>query len=270
MPNPPLRTALACALFATGQALAQSSLPPDPPTGFYARFSVDGRPVDQVHYAYRQHAFVVLPTADDPANAPLRNLWLDLPSGREAAVVEGIQFRVQDAFRLDPKARQSFTLTGAHFCKSGDEQPEKVVARATYARPPAGATRDVRMNGYAWRNEMLIDTDLDQDRDPANDHGFETSGPGLLGVAEGTLVITALDTAQQIIEGRFEFTAARHLTAHKDASGAWAGRCSEPGDFKREQVQVTRGEFRLRYCLMPMARSNSRTCPGDLSPEAPR
>jgi hypothetical protein len=244
-------------------------LPPDPPTGFFVRYRVDGRPVSQTLYGFRHHPYAILQRADDsPGDAQQRTLRLAIESSQRDTVHEGIALHVQDRFRLDAPVAQTFLLTGGAFCRPASEQPKSLDARAEYAvaRPGTPPTSGGRVR---WGFPLSEGT-LDDDRASREPLGYVTGARGLTGTFEGELVVTRIDRTQQVLEGRFRFDAARHITTRRKPTGEWEARCSEAGDFDVGRVSVTEGEFRLRYCLDPVQPGNHRSCPDGLSPDAPR
>jgi hypothetical protein len=259
---------LAGALLGTAQAATPPlpPLPPDPPTGFYARYRVDGRPVEQTLYGFRHHAWAIL-VLDAPGDLNARTLRLTIESRQRDAVQEGIALHVQDRFRLDAPGSQHFVLNGGAFCRPAKDQPKDTSARAEYAvaRPGTPATSGGR---FRWGVPLSQGT-LDDERASRDPLGYVTGAPGLTGAFEGELVVTRVDRTQQVLEGRFRFDAGRHITTRRKPTGEWEARCWAAGDFDVGRVRITDGEFRLRYCLDPVQPGNHRSCPNGLSPQAP-
>jgi hypothetical protein len=269
----PARASLLALAEVLGSAQAATpklpDLPPDPPTGFYVRYRVDGRPVAQTLYGFRHHAFAILVPADDaPGDAQARTLRLTIQSSQRDPVHEGIALHVQDRFRLDASGAQSFVLNGGAFCRPSSEQPKDTSARAEYAvaRPGTPATSG---GHFRWGIPMSQGT-LDDERSSRDPLGYITGARGLTGTFEGELVVTRIDREQQVLEGRFRFDAGRHITTRRKPTGEWEARCWEASDFDVGRVRITEGEFRLRYCLDPVQPGNHRSCPDGLSPQAPR
>lgn len=244
-------------------------LPPDPPTGFYVRYRVDGRPVAQTLYGLRHRTHAILARwPDSPGGPEQRTLRLVFESNHRDAVHEGIALHVADRFRLDAKGPQAFTLTGHAFCKPAAEQPPDIGSRAEYATARPGHKPTI--GGHFYWGHPLHEATQDEDRASDQPLGYVTGASGLTGAFEGELVVTRVDRVQQVLEGRFRFDAGRHITTHRGRHGEWEGRCWEAGDFAIGRVRITEGEFRVRYCLDPMQPGNHRNCPDALSPDAPR
>ena len=247
------------------------TLPGGPPTGFYVRFDVDGRRVDKPLYGLGgtyDHA-IVQPPQEAGSDPMLRSLIIEVATLKNVGPPEGVKLQVHDRLKLRNGPTQSFALTGPTFCTTVSPPPDRFEAEASYFRPAPGNSRPYSFTQYEPRS-VMVDGNLDEDRANKESMGFVTRPPDLLGRFNGSLQITKLDTANQVIEGRFSFTAARAIAVRKDQWGAWAPRCDQPGDLKLDTVKVSGGEFRMRYCTDPITPGNSRYCPNGLSPEAPR
>ena len=245
------------------------ALPPDPDTGFFVRYRVDGRQVQQKLYGFRHSAFAILAPSDTaPGDANARTLRLEFRSNSEDAVQEGLALYVQDRFRLDDQRAQSFPLTGPAFCVPAAEQPDDPGSRAEYAVARTGVAP--RSWGHFRLGSPLYEGTLDEDRANRDPLGHHTGARGLTGVFEGELTVTKIDRVNQVLEGRFRFDAGRQITTRRLPTGEFDGRCWEAGDFAVGRVSVSEGEFRVRYCVDPVHKGNDRQCPDGLSSDVLR
>lgn len=251
------------------QAVAVPPLPPEPNTGFFVRYRVDGREARQTLYGFRYSAFAILAPSDKaPGDANARTLRLEFRSMSEDAVQEGIALYVQDRFRLDRTGAQSFPLTGSAFCVPAAEQPEDPGSYARYAVARPGVALP-RWGHFRWGSPLYEGTQ-DEDRANRDPLGHHTGARGLTGVFEGELTVTKIDRVNQTLEGRFRFDAGRQITTRRLPTGEFEGRCWEAGDFAVGRVSVTEGEFRVRYCVDPVQKGNDSQCPDGLSSDVLR
>jgi len=262
---------LALALLAPLAALGQTrpklpDLPPPSDTGFFIRFDADGKKLDKKLYTYGGTYDHVILRAIDGAMDDIgaREFDLQIESLKTDAHAQGLRLWIHDKLFVRPGPPQTFTLTGPSFCTGMDGQPDRVPAEAFYMTPVPRNPQPFNMTNY-WPNDVMYDGNRDQDEKNKGSIGFQTQHKGIKGNFEGTLTITRIDTTQQIIEGRFEFSAVRMINLHRGPHGEWEGRCSEPADFRADQVKVTGGEFRMHYCFDPMRPSNSRYCASKVS-----
>jgi hypothetical protein len=243
-----------------------------PRSGFYIRFEVDGRMFDKPLYDRGgTYDHVILYPSDEAADDPARrSLVLAVGALKGAGPPEGIEIKVHDRFMLrgSGNGAQSYTLTGSKFCVGSEGQPDKVIADAVYSRAFEGTTQPYGSMTYEPHFSLFFGT-LDEERKNTGTLGFQTEGAGLLGPAEGQLEVLSVDTVNQIIEARFHFKAMRAIVIDKDQWGMYRGRCWVVTDFRPSTVEITRGEFRMRYCLSPMEKNNSIYCANGLSPRAP-